>query len=53
MTYQQRKAALEISHDREERYAEMEWRQQLELDRKARELRAENARRMARAMNRH
>lgn len=46
--YQIREAAR-IAEDREERYAEMSWREQLIADRKARELRAENARRAAAA----
>ena len=53
MNYQQTKAALEIHRDREDRYAEQEWRVQLEQDRAARELRAENMRRFHAANRGH
>lgn len=46
--YQIREAAR-ICADREERYAEMSWREQLAADKRAREIREENARRMAAA----
>lgn len=49
MTNWQKREAAAIAADREERYAERNWREQLIADRKARELREENARRMAAA----
>ncbi|HNP36488.1 MAG TPA: hypothetical protein PKK10_11605 [Woeseiaceae bacterium] len=47
MTKYQARAAAQICAEREERYAEMDWRIQMTQDQNARDLRAENARRMA------
>lgn len=49
-TYQTREAAR-IAADRAEQLCELDLREQLEVDRKAREMRAENARRAAKAVH--
>lgn len=49
MTHHQAREAARIAADRENRYAEMSWREQLIVDRRAREVREENARRASMA----